>query len=113
MKRFLFLVILVPLAVVVVVLSVANRHAVVLSLDPFAAGAPALSVTAPLFVVLFIALALGVVLGGIATWLRQGRWRRRARIEHAEAARLSRENAALRERGGVASITLPPARNAA
>src|SRR5260221_544193 len=35
MRRVLFLVILVPLAIVIVILSVANRGAVVFSLDPF------------------------------------------------------------------------------
>src|SRR5690606_21637714 len=91
MRRFLFLVLLVPLAIVIVVLSVANRHDATLSLDPFSAGGPVLSLTAPLYVLLFAALLVGVVVGGIATWLRQGRWRRMARSERLEAARLRRE----------------------
>ncbi len=76
MRRFLVLFVLIPLAVAIVILSVANRGDVSLSLDPFSAAAPTLSVTAPLFVFLFGALALGVIIGGIAAWVRQGKWRR-------------------------------------
>ena len=86
MRRFLFIVILVPLAIVMVILSVANRGVVTFSLDPF--GGNALSLTGPLFVLLFVALLLGVVIGGIAAWLRQSRWRQAARVARAEVARL-------------------------
>jgi len=89
MRRVLFLVILVPLAIVIVILSVANRASVVFSLDPF--GGNALSFAAPLFVFLFAALLLGILVGGIAAWLRQGKWRHAARIERAEATRLRTE----------------------
>ena len=112
MRRFLFLFVLVPLAVVLVALSVANRHAVTVSLDPVTA-APALSFTAPLFVFLFVALALGIVIGGVATWVRQGRWRRQARLEHAEARRAREEAERLRERTAALAAALPPARDAA
>jgi uncharacterized integral membrane protein len=88
-RRVLFLVILVPLAIVIVILSVANRGAVVFSLDPF--GGNALSFAAPLFVFLFAALFFGILVGGIAAWLRQGKWRQAARIERAEATRLRTE----------------------
>jgi uncharacterized integral membrane protein len=96
MRRVLFLVVLVPLAIVIVILSVANRGAVVFSLDPF--GGNALAFAAPLFVFLFAALLLGIVVGGIAAWLRQGRWRHAARTERAEAARLRSELERLRSR---------------
>jgi uncharacterized integral membrane protein len=107
MRRFLVLFVLVPLAVVIVVLSVANRGDVSLLLDPFAAGAPALSVNAPLFVFLFGALALGVVIGGIAAWIRQGRWRRLARAERAKADAIREENERLRERVAAMAPALP------
>jgi uncharacterized integral membrane protein len=94
MRRVLFLVVLVPLAIVLVILSVANRGAVVFSLDPF--GGNALSFAAPLFVFLFASLLLGIVVGGVAAWLRQGRWRQAARIERAEANRLRNELERLR-----------------
>jgi uncharacterized integral membrane protein len=111
MRRFLTLFILVPIAIVVITLSVANRHNVTFSLDPFGAP-PTLSFAAPLFVFLFAALVLGVVFGGVATWLRQGRWRRLARLARAEADRQTMEAARLRQR--IAEIpALPPTRDAA
>jgi uncharacterized integral membrane protein len=90
--------ILVPLAVVIVALAVANRHAVTLSLDPLSADKPALAATLPLFVTLLLALLAGVLVGGIAAWLRQGKWRRAARRAEAEARRLRAENGALKQR---------------
>ena len=85
MRRLLTLLILVPIAVIVVFFSVANRDAVTVSLDPFHGGTPAVTFSAPLFVLLFAALALGLLIGGVAAWLRQGRWRKAARKIEAEA----------------------------
>jgi hypothetical protein len=111
MRRFFFLFVLIPLAIVLIALSVANRHSVVFSLDPVGT-LPALAFTVPLFVLLFAALGIGVLAGGVATWLRQGRWRRLARQERAEAERLNAEAARLRQR--IAEIpALPPQRDAA
>jgi uncharacterized membrane protein YciS (DUF1049 family) len=107
MRRFLFLVVLVPLAVIVVVLSVANRQAVTFSIDPFGLTSSALSLTAPLFVLLFAALALGVLVGGIATWFGQGRWRRLARLHRAEADSLRREVLLLREASAAPQLPVP------
>lgn len=98
MRRFLTIFVLIPIAVVVVVLSVANRGAVSFSLDPIRAGTSGWTVTAPLYVFLFAAVALGIVIGGIATWFRQGRWRQVARSERANADRLRTDVARLRER---------------
>jgi hypothetical protein len=47
---------------------------------------------------IFVTLGLGVLLGGIATWLRQGKWRQAARRERARAERLRGEAERLRER---------------
>ncbi|WP_421725556.1 lipopolysaccharide assembly protein LapA domain-containing protein [Bauldia sp.] len=91
MRRFVFYILVVPLAVVLIILSVANRHAVTLSFDPFDTMTPTLSVSVPLFVLLFAALVIGVVVGGVAVWFRQGRWRRLARDEKIEIDRLKRE----------------------
>ncbi|MDQ4060147.1 MAG: lipopolysaccharide assembly protein LapA domain-containing protein [Pseudomonadota bacterium] len=98
MRRILAFLILLPLAVVVVALAVANRHALMLSLDPFNTASPAISLSAPVYVVIFATFALGVLLGGIATWFGQGRWRREARERRAEAARWRSEAMRLRER---------------
>jgi uncharacterized integral membrane protein len=116
MRRFLSIVILVPLALLVIVLSVANRAPVTFSLDPFDGAAPAFATTAPFFVFLFAALLFGILLGGIAAWLRQGRWRRLARHERARADRLQREVDRLTAEAKAEGRALPapgPARDAA
>ncbi|MBC2884220.1 LapA family protein [Ochrobactrum sp. CM-21-5] len=87
-KRVITIVILVPLAVILIALSVANRSSVLLTIDPFNPGNPALSYSAPLFIWLFGALLLGVVIGSAVTWLTQGKYRRMARHSKLEAARL-------------------------
>lgn len=91
MRRFVFYILVVPLAVLAIVLSVANRHFVTLSFDPFNAASSSLSVTVPLFVLLFVMLVLGVLVGGMAVWFGQGRWRRLARDEKVEIDRLKRD----------------------
>ena len=104
MKRAIQLIVFVPIAVVIIAISVANRHEVLFSLDPFDAEDPALSFEVPLFWLLFAAAVVGLLLGGAATWVRQGRWRRAARTEHAEVERLRRE-----KRSAEPAITsLPP-----
>jgi len=90
--------ILVPLAVFIVALAIANRHPVTLSLDPLAPDQPALAVTQPLFLILLLAVLAGVIVGGVASWLRQGRWRRAARRTEAEARALRAENETLKQR---------------
>ncbi len=87
-KRIVAIVILVPLAIVLIALSVANRASAILTVDPFNPGNPALSYSAPLFIWLFGALFLGVVIGSVVTWLTQGKHRRNARNSSREAARL-------------------------
>lgn len=108
MRRFLLLFVIVPVTIVVVVLSVANRSSVTFSLDPFSA-APSLSLTGPFFVFLFAAIGLGILIGGIATWIGQGKWRRVARAERANATALRRDVDQLRA-SAAAQASLPPAR---
>src|SRR5690349_79637 len=90
--------VLIPLAIVIVLLAMANRQAVTISLDPFLADPPALALTQPLFLVLLGAVIIVTVIGGTAAWLKQGKWRRIARAERAEAHDLRGENLGLRER---------------
>ncbi|HVZ13413.1 MAG TPA: LapA family protein [Bauldia sp.] len=98
MRRFLYLFVLLPIAIVVVALSVANREWVIFSLDPIGPAAPGWSLGAPLFVFLFAAVALGIVIGGVAAWIRQGRWRHAARMERTTADRLRADIQRLTER---------------
>jgi uncharacterized integral membrane protein len=90
MKRMLTWLIYVPVvfvAIVILLFAVANRQWVTLSLDPFNQAAPALTFSAPLFLLLFGVLILGVVLGGSASWIKQGRHRRAGREARIEVAR--------------------------
>ena len=75
-RRILKLIIMIPAAAVLVALAVANRHPVTVSFDPFDPFDSDLAVAAPLYLVGFAVLIAGVVLGGVAAWLKQGKWRR-------------------------------------
>jgi uncharacterized integral membrane protein len=92
--------IFVPLAIVFVAFAVANRHSVVVTLDPFDQAHPALAVTVPLFALLLGVAIAGVVLGGAAAWIRQAKWRRAARLAQAQARALAAELDRLKERVG-------------
>lgn len=89
LNRLVVIVILVPIAIILIALAVANRAPVAFTLDPFNPGNPGLTAELPLFVYLFLALAFGMIIGSIATWLRQGRYRKvaRQRTEEAGSAR--------------------------
>jgi len=71
--------VLVPLAILIVLFAVANRASIVLSFDPFSSDAPASVARVPLFLALLAALIVGVVVGGVAAWLKQAKSRRAAR----------------------------------
>jgi uncharacterized integral membrane protein len=90
--------VLVPLAVLIVLLALANRQAVTLSLDPLLSDKPLVTVTQPLFILLLAAVLAGVIVGGIAAWLRQGKWRQAAKRAQAEARAARAEADGLRER---------------
>jgi uncharacterized integral membrane protein len=98
LRKIVTLVILVPLAIVIVGFAVANRQAITISFDPFDATHPAYSTTLPLFVAIILLVILGVVIGGIAAWLRQGKWRASGRRAEAQNRELLLEVAQLRRR---------------
>lgn len=88
MNRILVFVFFLPLAVILIALAVANRTSVPFTIDPFNPGNPGLTVEAPLFVFLFAAIAMGLIIGSVATWIRQGHYRRLARQRDAELRNL-------------------------
>jgi uncharacterized integral membrane protein len=94
LNRFVLVVIVVPVAIVLIALAVANRAWVPFTLDPFNPGNPALTVQLPLFVFLFAAAAVGLVIGSCVTWLKQGHYRKVARQRSAEAESLRAANKA-------------------
>ena len=103
MKRAIKLLLLVPIVALLVALSVANRAPVEFSLDPFGGDEPALSASIPLYWLLFAAAAIGLLVGGMATWIGQSKWRRSARSDHAEVVRMRRET----ERNRASATALP------
>jgi uncharacterized integral membrane protein len=96
MIRFLKALILLPVAIIVVLLAVANREPVQLSMDPFTPDAPGFVTSLPLFAIIFAAVMLGVVIGGVATWFTQGKHRRARRIYRREVQHLKTETDRMR-----------------
>lgn len=94
MAKFLKWLFLLPIIVIGLALALANRQMATIYFDPFPNGGvngPQLS--APFFLILFVALMVGVVIGGVATWIGQAPHRRAARRTRAELRRLSAERA--------------------
>ena len=91
MKHVLNWILFLPLAVLVVLFAVINRQSVSVVIDPFGSDIPGLRFEAPLFIVIFIFLGLGMLVGGIITWFRQGRHRRALREARSEIATLRAE----------------------
>lgn len=110
MKTFLKAIILVPLALALVLFAIANRHIVHLSLDPIAPEARSLAFEVPLFAVVLAALMLGVMIGGFASWLVQGKHRKAERQYRKEATRLRDEAETLRASVPQAALANLPAR---
>lgn len=95
LKRILSLVVFVPIGIVLIVMAVANRQMVTLALNPFQPQDTILSVSAPFFVFIFVALLAGMLIGGFVTWWNQGRYRRQARVEAKEAQKWQAEHKAV------------------
>ncbi len=92
MRKLINILIMLPLAVVLIVLCVANRQNVRFSLDPFNTTEPAISVTVPFFVFLFGALLAGIIIGWIANWMSQRKYRLELRTKRSEVERYRRQN---------------------
>jgi uncharacterized integral membrane protein len=112
LRKIVAALVLVPLAIIIIALAVANRRPVTVSLDPFNSNPPAASLTLPLFGLMIGLLVIGVVAGGAAAWLRQSKWRRAARRLERDVSRLRSEVASLRPTAGPANTsgeaTAPP-----
>jgi uncharacterized integral membrane protein len=91
LRRFVLVLVALPVAVLLITLAVANRHGVRLVLDPFRPDEPVLSLLLPFYAYLFGTLLVGILVGGLVMWLTQARWRRSARRRAAEAQRWQAE----------------------
>lgn len=99
--NFLRYLLLGTLALVLLVLALANRQLVTLRLLPEEIGTYigiSARFTAPLFVVFFLAMALGLLIGFVWEWLREHKHRAEAQTERIEKERLERELARERTR---------------
>lgn len=109
MRAFVKALFALPLAILVILLAIANRVPVLLSFDPFTQPAPQFSVMLPLWIILFGAVTVGVIFGGMMAWLAQAKHRKAERRFKREASRLRTETDRLREHAGPAGLTALPA----
>jgi uncharacterized integral membrane protein len=106
MKWVLRIIIFVPLGVLFLFFAVANRDSVKIFLDPFPDGAAAdFSFEAPLYLVVLASMAIGVLAGGVSSWIAHGRYRRAAKAARADAKQARSEADKLR---GQALASLSP-----
>jgi uncharacterized integral membrane protein len=108
MRKAIAIAILVPLAILIVMFAVANREIIAVSFDPFDSAHPALAFKMPLFMLIFALVTVGVVVGGIAAWLKQHKWRTRARRAEAEARDLRARLDADQPRRNVPALEASP-----
>ncbi|MEP7032001.1 MAG: LapA family protein [Pseudolabrys sp.] len=106
-RKIVTAVIVVPLALLIIAFAVANRQTVTVSFDPFSTAALAYALTLPLFMIVIGVLTFGVLIGGIAAWIRQSKWRRNARKFEAEVQALREEQEAMRRRFGTVEQPQP------
>jgi uncharacterized integral membrane protein len=98
LRKLFFLFVLVPLALAIVALAIANREWVTISFDPFSSSNPAYVTSLPLYGLALLMLTTGVVVGGVAAWLKQRKWRKAVRRLEAENRTLRAELEAIRRR---------------
>jgi uncharacterized integral membrane protein len=101
--------VLIPLALILIAFAVANRQTVTVSFDPFDKADPAFALALPLYVLILALVIAGVIVGGMAAWMRQGKWRGRARLAEGQARELRHENDQLKRRDGSVPGGTPPA----
>src|SRR3954454_8528671 len=88
----------------------ANRHLVTVSFDPFGGkDVSGPSITAPLFILLILAISVGIILGGLSGWFKQARLKRAVRELRAEADEARIEAARLRREMLVNPSVVPAA----
>ncbi|MGI8527643.1 MAG: lipopolysaccharide assembly protein LapA domain-containing protein [Pseudolabrys sp.] len=107
LRKIVTAIVIIPLAILLLAFAVANRQTVTVIFDPFDTAHPAYALTLPLFAMVFVLMILGVIVGGVAAWLRQSHWRRAARRLDGEVHALQGDVAALRAQ--LAATEMPAA----
>jgi uncharacterized integral membrane protein len=105
-RKIVTALILLPIMLAIVLFAVGNRAPVTVAFDPFAAEPAMFTFAMPLFLLLLLLLIAGVILGGVSAWMRQSRWRRRARRLAAELKASRAETDKLRRR--LEATAVPP-----
>ena len=111
MRRFLWLLLGIAVAALVMPIGISNRQPVTVNLDLFGRTPSPFVADVPLSLLMFGLFMLGLLLGGLAAWLGQGRWRRTARAKSREAYQWKTEADRLaRDSGstGSAVAAVPP-----
>ena len=99
--RYIKYIILAAFMAALVLLALANRGAVLVSALP--EGLPyagVLRLEVPLFVIIFAAIGLGLLLGYFLEYLREHKYRRLAAVKNREAAALSAELSQIKKSNG-------------
>ena len=106
MKRILSWAFGLPVAVLLIAFAIANRRPVAVSFDPLSVEQPWLTLSMPLWSLLYIGILLGLIAGGVAAWLKQGKWRRIAREARRELDTTRSENDRLKQQLGRSDLLL-------
>lgn len=86
MLRALSWIVTLPLLAIAVIFAVNHRDAVPIDLWPLP-----MAVSVPLYMLVLVGIFVGFLIGGILTWLSQGRHRRRARQRGYRVEQLERD----------------------
>lgn len=92
LKRVVTWFFLIPLALLFAFFALANRQDVLVGVDPISANSPFVGpFPVPLFVVIYSALLLGIVLGGVGTYFSQHKKRAELRALRKEHQKLKQQ----------------------
>ncbi len=97
-----------PIAIIIIALSVANRHSVRFSLDPINAASPIISFELPLYLLLLLTVILGIMVGGASSWINQSKWRKAAKDARHEVSEMRSEALALKQKAAAGENQLVP-----
>jgi hypothetical protein len=100
LRRLLYWIVGLPLAVATVAFAVANRQWIVVSLDPVSRDDPFAAIAMPLWALFFCGILVGLIAGWIAAWLGQRRWRKAAKQARIELFRSQGEQERLKREAG-------------
>lgn len=85
------LLIAMPALALALIVAIANRGSVTLSIDPFSATSPVIAFELPLYLLIFAALLIGVLIGGSSAWIGQMGGRKKARKTAREVKHLTKD----------------------